>query len=393
MRETHRDPWEVGPISRRTFLRGTAASLPLAWAATGLPAAEPAPVRGLIPRQKNPDNLEAPFAELEGFLTPNDLFYVRSHFKMPQLEARAWRLRIEGAVARPIELNYDQLRRLPARTVTATLECAGNGRGFLTPKAKGVPWQLGAVGNAQWTGVPLDAVLEQAGLRPEALEVVLEGTDSGELTAEARPAGAVHFARSLPLAKARRPEVLLAYQMNGKELPPAHGFPLRAVVPGWYGVASIKWLRRLVVTTRPFRGYFQTFDYSTFQTDRGMARVVPITELQVKAQIARPTDKEVVPAGKPYQVRGMAWAGEADVARVEVSTDGGRTWAEAMFRDRQTPYAWRRWEYSWTPDKAGSATVVARATDSKGRTQPLKRDPDRRNYLITHVLPVGVRVE
>jgi DMSO/TMAO reductase YedYZ molybdopterin-dependent catalytic subunit len=316
--------------------------------AAGRALAAPAEA-GLIVRQQNPNNLESPFSRLDSFLTPNELFYIRSHFMVPAVDPATWRLKVEGAVGRELELTYDDLRRLPPRTVVATLECAGNGRSFLVPKAKGIPWTLGAVGNAEWTGVPLNLVLQQASLSLAAVEVVLEGADFGEIPAEARPAGTVHFARSLTLAKARRPEVLLAYQMNGKDLTAAHGFPVRAIVPGWYGVASVKSLQRLVVRTTPFRGFFQTMDDSTFRTDQGLAQIVPITELQVKSQIAHPTDKEVVPAGKTYKVRGTAWTGEADVVRVEVSTDGGRTWADATFRDRQVPYAWRLWEYAWKP--------------------------------------------
>jgi DMSO/TMAO reductase YedYZ molybdopterin-dependent catalytic subunit len=385
--------------SRRAFLRGVSSALPLPYLSAemrlGLALANSdSSVAGLIVRQKDPDNLEAPFAQLQSFITPNELFYVRNHFKRPDINPGTWRLKVGGEVSRLLEVSYDELRRMPSRTVIATLECAGNNRSFLTPKAKGVAWGLGAVGNAEWTGVPLGAVLDQAGLKPNAVEVVLEGADSGQLTADAKPAGSVHFARSLPLEKARKPEVLLAYRMNGVELPPNHGFPVRAIVPGWYGVASIKWLQRIVVTPSPFPGYFQTFDYSTFQSTGGLAQATPITELQVKAQIARPTEKEVIPAGKPYTIRGMAWAGEARVAKVEISSDSGRTWFETTLEGKPVPYAWRLWNYSWqVPRKPGIAKLMARATDSKGQVQPLERDPDRRNYLISHVLPLEVSVQ
>jgi DMSO/TMAO reductase YedYZ molybdopterin-dependent catalytic subunit len=392
-------------MDRRTFCWGVASGLPLAWAASAGPlvlgqtggkgerrrkADRPA---GLIPRQKDPDNLEFPFATLNSFITPNDQFFVRNHFPMPRLEARTWRLKVEGAVSRELELTCAELRKLPTHTVTATLECSGNNRAYLTPKAKGVPWQLGAVGNAEWTGVPLGEVLKKAGVAQSAVEVVLEGADQGEIPAEARPQGKVHFARSLPLARARKPEVLLAYRMNGAELAPAHGFPLRVVVPGWYGVASVKWLRRILVTERPFNGYFQSFDYSYFTRFKGLANVTPITELQIKAAIARPTAGEVIKAGAPYRIFGAAWTGDSEVSRVDVSTDGGRTWEKAKLLDKAVPYAWRLWSYAWrTPKKAGPARLLARATDARGRQQPLKRDPDLRNYLISHVLPVDVTV-
>jgi DMSO/TMAO reductase YedYZ molybdopterin-dependent catalytic subunit len=348
----------------------------------------------LIPRQKNPDNLEFPFATLDSFITPNEKFYVRNHFEQPKIDAHSWRLKIEGAVKRELELTFDDLRKLPARTVTATLECAGNCRAFLEPRMKGVPWQLGAVGNAQWTGVPLAALLERAGLHDSAMEVILEGADAGEITADIKPAGKIQFSRSLPLAKARSPEVLLAYRMNGVDLPPAHGFPLRAIVPGWYGVASIKWLQRMIVNPRPFNGYFQSIDYSFFNKEKnGLARVVPITELQVKAQIARPTSGEIIKADCDYRIRGAAWTGEAEIAKVDVSTDGGKSWREAKLQGDSMQNAWRLWEHTWrTPGKEGKVRIMARATDSRGRVQPLERDPNRRNYMVSHVLPVDVTI-
>jgi DMSO/TMAO reductase YedYZ molybdopterin-dependent catalytic subunit len=354
---------------------------------------------GLIPRQQNPDNLEFPFASLDSFITPNEKFYVRNHFVQPKLDVGSWRLKVEGAVERPLQLTFEELRKMPARTVTATLECAGNGRALLVPKVKGVPWQLGAVGNAKWTGVPLAAVLERAGLPDSAVEIVLEGADSGEITAETKPAGVIPFARSLPLAKARAPEVLLAYQMNGVDLPPSHGFPLRAIVPGWYGVASIKWLKRLVITDRPFNGFFQSFDYSYFQVTGGLPRVVPITELQVKSQIARPTTGEAIKPDFDYRIHGAAWTGESEIAKVEVSVDGGKQWTEARLlgdkgrEGRPDRHAWCLWDHQWhTPKAASEARIMARATDAQGRVQPLERDVNRRNYMVSHVLPVDVTI-
>jgi DMSO/TMAO reductase YedYZ molybdopterin-dependent catalytic subunit len=347
---------------------------------------------GLIVRQAEPPNLEFPFASLDTFLTPTERFFVRNHFAVPKLDAAAWRLKVEGAVRQPLEMSYEELRRLPSRTRAATLECAGNGRALLVPRVKGVPWELGAVSTAEWQGVPLGAVLDKAGLRDGVVEVVLEGADEGEIKDEPKPPGKIHFARSVPLGKART-DVILAHQMNGRPLTEEHGFPVRAVVPGWYGVASVKWLTRIVAVDRPFRGFFQTFDYSTFVRRAGQPVVEPITEMQVKAQPARPTRGEVVPAGKEYRVFGAAWAGEAEVARVEVSTDGGFTWDAARLLDPPAPCAWRRWEYAWqVPGQPGKAVLQARATDSRGRTQPAERDPDRRNYMVTHVLPVEVEV-
>lgn len=389
-------------MKRREFLAGTALlGLPLLTSAANAVSAAPqegggqaaSGGPGLIIRQREPENLEFPFASLNEFITPNDRFYVRNHFAAPTLESASWRLRVEGAVSQALELTLDDLKKMPSRTQVTLLECAGNSRVFLNPAARGVQWEMGAVSNAEWMGVPLAAVLERAGVKPEAVEVILEGADSGELKDPPKPAGVIHFTRSLPLSKARQPEVLLAYRMNGADLPPSHGFPLRAVVPGWYGMASVKWLTRLIVTDTPYQGHFQTVDYAYWERKNGLPNRTPLSEIQVKAAISRPFIREVVPAKGRYRVHGAAWAGESEVQKVEISADGGKTWADAHLRDRPVRYAWRFWEYNWrVPETPGRYALMARATDAKGRTQPLQRDNDRENYMISHVLPVEVEV-
>jgi DMSO/TMAO reductase YedYZ molybdopterin-dependent catalytic subunit len=280
---------------------------------------------------------------------------------------------------------------MPAATVTATLECAGNSRVMLVPKASGLLWQLGAVGNATWTGVPLWSVLEKAGIKENAVEVVLEGSDSGAVNDEPKSPGVVSFARSLPIEKARQPEVLLAYRMNDADLTPEHGYPLRVIVPGWYGMASVKWLSRIVVTDKPFDGYWQTFQYSHWDRSSGHPKLRAVSETQVKSAIARPAFHERVPAGKPYRVYGAAWAGESQVAKVEVSIDAGASWRPAKLLDEPLPFTWRRWEYEWkVPAGANRYTLMARATDDRGQTQPSKHDTDRRSYMINFTLPVDI---
>lgn len=344
---------------------------------------------GQIIRQREPENFEFPFDALESVLTPNDRFYVRNHFARPRIELASWRLEVTGSVRNALSLTLDELRKLPSRTLVCTMECAGNSRVFLSPPAKGVQWELGAVSTAEWTGVPLIAVLERAGIRPEALEVVLEGADSGEIKDPPRPAGPLHFARSMPLTKARQPDVLLAYRMNGVDLPPEHGFPLRAVVPGWYGMASIKWLTRVVVVDTPFQGFFQTIDYARWESRNGQPVREPLRAMQVKAAIARPAMRESIPAGQPYRVHGAAWAGEEEVAKVEVSIDGGRTWELAHLEPSPGRYAWSLWSYSWqVPARSGPYRLMARATDRSGRTQPERHDANNENYVIHHILPV-----
>src|SRR5437773_7720461 len=216
---------------------------------------------GLIIRQKEPTNLETPFDQVDSYLTPTELFYIRSHFPTPKLELASYQLRIDGAVRGPLSLSYQQLRDMPSETRVATLECAGNSRVFLVPQVSGAQWELGAVGNAEWTGVPLGALLERAGLEDDASEIVLEGADRGTPKEEPVPPDPITYARSLPRDKAIRREVLIAYQMNGRDLPLNHGYPVRAVVPGHYGMASVKWLTHVQAVREPFRGYWQTSDY------------------------------------------------------------------------------------------------------------------------------------
>jgi DMSO/TMAO reductase YedYZ molybdopterin-dependent catalytic subunit len=347
---------------------------------------------GRIVRSEDPLNLEMPFSMLDSFITPTKSFYVRTHFPIPAIDKDKWWLHVEGEVEKQLAINYQELLELESLTVPVTLECAGNNRNFLEPKVKGVQWGLGAVGTAEWTGVPLSILLDRAALKPEAGEVILEGADGGMLEDPKSPAGELKFARSLPLAKARE-DVLLAYKMNDADLPPEHGFPLRAIVPGRYAMASIKWLTRIIVTDRPFTGYYQTMDYA-YWTRRGeIAQLVPLSEMQVKAEIARPSEGEIVAANSNVRVHGAAWTSDGEITKVELSTDGGATWNETKLVGESKPNAWRLWEFDWrTPSKPGRASLIARATDSNGRTQPAQRDLDRGTYMINHLLPIAVEV-
>ncbi len=350
---------------------------------------------GLIIREKEPENLEFPFSALSTFQTPTEQFFVRSHFPVPSMDIRTWRLSVEGLVDKPLEFDYDDIRCMPARTVTMALECAGNSRIFLSPKVTGLQWELGAVGNAEWTGVPLSEVLKRAGVKLGAMEAVLEGADSGEIKKEPVSPGKITYARSLTMQKAMSPEVILAYQMNGEDLTPAHGYPVRAIVPGHYGMASVKWLNRILVIDREFRGYFQTTDYTLWERNNGYPiQLLPIREIEVKAEIARPALYETVPSNSVYRMFGAAWTGESEIAKVEISVDGAKTWVPAQLLGDSVKYAWRLWEYHWsTPAQCGRYTVMARATDTRGRTQPMHRDNHRGNYVITHVQPIEVEVK
>jgi DMSO/TMAO reductase YedYZ molybdopterin-dependent catalytic subunit len=347
---------------------------------------------GRIVRGEDPLNLEMPFEKLESFLTPTESFYVRMHFPIPNIDRDAWWLRVEGEVEKPFAINYEELIALESVTVPATLECAGNNRNFLEPKVKGVQWRLGAVGTAEWTGVPLSIVLDRAGVKSSGCEVILEGADGGMLEDPKSPPSELRFARSIPLEKARA-DVVLAYKINGVDLPPQNGFPLRAVVPGWYAMASVKWLQRIIVIDRPFTGYYQTIDYAYWKRREDIAERTPLTELQVKAQIAKPAEGEIVPANSSVRVHGAAWTCDGEITKVELSTDGGASWNETKLIDKPIPNAWCRWEFQWrTPSQPGKQILIARATDSQGRTQPVERDPDRGTYMINHLLPIEVEI-
>jgi DMSO/TMAO reductase YedYZ molybdopterin-dependent catalytic subunit len=377
---------------RRAFL-GAASGMLLAGAAA-VQADSPVERDGaLIVRAREPENLEMPFETLDGFLTPTDRFYVRNHFAAPALTAENWKLEIAGAVDKPLQITYDDLLKLPSRTAAATLECAGNGRQLLEQKVKGMQWALGAVGTAEWTGVPLATVLDRAGVGQSAVDVVFEGADRGEPGNEPKPRGAMSFSRGLPIAKATKPEVMLVYKMNGRPLSPRHGFPVRALVSGWYGMASVKWLTRIVLTDRPFHGYDESIDYAIWDRRYGPPSLTPVTEIGVKASIARPMAGETLPGGKDVRVHGAAWAGSADITKVEVSTDAGSHWSGARLVGNSVPFAWRLWEYDWKAPSAGRYTLLARATDSRGRVQPMVRDLDRRSYMINHVIPTPVDVK
>jgi DMSO/TMAO reductase YedYZ molybdopterin-dependent catalytic subunit len=348
---------------------------------------------GLIIRQKDPNNLEMPFDQLGDFITPSELFYIRSHFPAPELDVGSYRLWIRGAVRRELSLSYGEIRSMPSRSCVATLECAGNGRVFLVPPAPGAQWELGAVGNAEWTGVPLSALLDRAGLADEVCELVLEGADRGVPKEEPKPPGAISYARSIPRKRALEPDVLIAYSMNGQDLTLDHGYPLRAIVPGHYGMASVKWLTDVVATTQPFQGYWQTSDYGYWDDSFGTPVRRPLAEMKLKAQIARPRVYETLEPGRSYTIFGAAWAGGTDVTEIWVSLDGGSSWVQGHFLDPINRNTWRRWKYDWvTPIQPGRYTLLARAKGADQSFQPDGHNSNFGSYVIDHPLPIEVFV-
>lgn len=326
-----------------------------------------------------PENSETPLDRVSSWVTPNRFFFVRNHFPIPAIDLATWRLTLGGCVERPRDWSYEELSALPERTIFSTMECAGNGRSFLTPHVHGVQWGAGAVGHAEWTGVPLRLLLEQAGIKPGTKEILFEGLDRGR---EADHPDELHFARSLPLEKAMDRDTLLATRMNGERLEPNHGFPVRLIVPGWYGVASVKWLKGITALDQVFKGYFQTKKY-TIRRSTGLdqTETVVVGPMAVKSEIVRPRPDEPLGLGT-NRIFGVAWAGQDAVAKVELSTDGGQSWSEAELLGPQAAYSWTLWEYLWEVAVPGRYDLLVRATSSRGQVQPMAHDPLLGGYQI-----------
>jgi len=379
--------------TRRDLLKAAPLAVPLL---AGSATAQEAPKKresfpGFTVRMHEPRNLETPVQHLGSANTPTSQFYVRSHFAVPKLDAKSWTLKVGGHVEKPRDFSLDDLKALPTVEKSLLLECAGNGRIFLVPQVRGLQWAFGGVGQAAWTGIPIAAILDLVRPKAGAVEVLLTGADKGPVNSDPPSPGPVAFDRSIPLAKAKRPECLLAWGMNGAELTPAHGYPLRAVVGGYYGMASIKWLTELTVLDRPYDGFWQTFDYSYYERIDGKPTLVPVDRVQPKAIISNLGSGSIVPPKAEVRIEGLAWAGDEVVKSVEFSSDGGRTWSAAKF-EKSKPHEWVAWSYDWLTAETGSFALVARCTSGANVVQPDKRDPDRRTYMINHTIPIDVTV-
>jgi sulfite oxidase len=340
---------------------------------------------GLVTIETMPLICETPQTTFQSWLTPNALFYVRNHFDIPAIAASRWSLCIEGHVARPLELGYADLQRLPKQTMPVTLECAGNNRSDLSPRAPGNQFKNGAVSTAVWGGVPLKSVLDLAGVRAGAVDVLFEGVDTGK-----PEPGKIEmpYQRSLPIEMATHPDALLAYEMNGEPLAQEHGYPLRLIVPGWYGMASVKWLRRICVLDYGFKGFFQTERYII---EGNGGDVIPIREMLVKSVVSWPQQGDVLPPGTHW-VAGLAWSGHAAIKRVMVSDDGGNAWKCAQLSGPSSRYAWQQWSFAWNPPGPGHYTLMARAEDEQGNVQPMESRWNRLGYAVNGVKPVCITV-
>lgn len=310
-------------------------------------------------------------------MVASPLFFLRSNYPPPKLQAHEWRVRIDGRVKRPLTLDLNQLRMLPSQTHEVWLECAGNSRRRFHPPGEGNQWDDQAVGNAVFTGVPLRVVLEQAGVEDDAIEVVATGHDSES------------FQRSLPLDVAMHPEVLLAIEMNGEPIPPPNGGPVRLIVPRWAGIASVKWPARIELVNTPFQGHFNAERYIMVDADGRTLRTV--REMPVKSVIAWPEEGATLGRGS-HTIFGFAWSGLGQIERLDVSTDDQNSWSPARLVHGSGPLAWTRWEYAWDATSAGPRRVSARAADSAGNVQPAEVSWNKFGYQMNAIVTRQVTV-
>ena len=328
-----------------------------------------------------------PLEALRWPVTPVGLHYLLIHYDVPDVEPESWRLAIRGE--RELELSLDELRSRPAAEHTVTMECAGNGRARFDPRPVSQPWLNEAIGTARWRGTPLRPLLEEAGVPDGALEVLFTGLDRGVEGGEEQA-----FQRALPLGEALRDEVLLAYEMNGAPLPPQHGFPLRLVVPGWYGMTNVKWLERIELVDTPFSGYQNRQGYRMRQTEEDEG--VPLDRMQPRSLMLPPgipefmTRDRTVPEGEVV-LEGRAWSGLAPIASVQVSADGGASWAPAELEPEGERWAWRGWTRRWRAEP-GEHLLCSRARDEAGNEQPLEMSWNLGGYANNAVQTVRVTV-
>jgi anti-anti-sigma factor len=343
---------------------------------------------GMVVHRAHPLNCETSIPALMGSaVVPNKRFYVRNHSHIPKLDPSSWRLNVIGQVQQPLSLSLRDLMKMPSQTLFVTLECAGNGRSFLSPRVNGEQWNLGAVSTAEWTGVPLTEILDRARIKADANEVVFRGADSVKLDGTSEP---TRFERSLSIESARASEALLAYAMNGEVLPIAHGYPVRVIVPSWYAVASVKWLSEIDVISGAFNGHYQTGSYFfEWQRNEQLVRE-PISLQRVRSLITEPEPDSEVELGD-LPIRGVAWSGAAPIAGVEVQVGDG-PWQNARMLGERKRHSWQGWELIARLDRPDSVVISARATDMAGRTQPDSPEWNRLGYGNNVIQKVRVDV-
>jgi DMSO/TMAO reductase YedYZ molybdopterin-dependent catalytic subunit len=371
-------------ISRRKLFAGAAAAvLPRL-----LRAADQADQSRMIVRSPRPEDLEMPRDGFTDWITPIDRFFVRCHTYTPKVNLSEWSLKVDGVVEQPMTLTMDDLKKLPRVELVGVLECAGNGRSFYEPHIPGAQWTFGAVGNGRWAGVRLRDVLQKAGIKSSAKEILCAGADV--------PLGKMpDFQRTIATAKALHPDTLLAYEMNGQALPVQHGFPLRVIAPGWAGDSWVKWLQHIEVLDHEFEGFWMksAYRHPTHPVPPGTAvdvsEMVPVTDLNVKSVIAVPNVGVAMPG--TVRIQGTAWSNTSPVSKVEISTDGGQSWKLAKLAGQQTKYGWRLWKYDWKATE-GRYTLMSRATNMAGQTQPLSQEWNPPGYLWNVAQPFPITI-
>jgi DMSO/TMAO reductase YedYZ molybdopterin-dependent catalytic subunit len=395
-------------VNRRQWLRGAAAlglgaMLPLGCARrppqhaedTGADALLRFP--GKVPLKvlgDSPPNLETPWRYFRDDLTPNEAFFVRWHllFVPTAVDLRTWRLAVGGHVERPQAFSMDDLRRMPASSIVAVDQCAGNSRGLFEPHIPGTPWGNGAMGNARWTGVPLRELLDRVGVKAGALDVSFDGLDRSGYSTVA------DFVKALDVERARDPNVLVAYEMNGQPLPLLNGFPARLIVPGWFGTYWVKALSAIEVLTQRFDGYWMSKAYripapgSADVPGRLAEKTVPITVMPVRSFFVTPAPDARVARGQVQLLDGIAFDGGSGIRAVDVSSDGARTWQPAELGGDLGPFSFRRWRLAWRPTQPGHYRLMVRATNRAGDVQPAQAGWNRAGYLRNVIEELAVEV-
>jgi sulfite oxidase len=368
------------PLTRRQILLSS-------FAASLLPKAAESAAAKMITLSPQPLDLEMPVDAFIDEITPVENFFVRSHTYIPEVKLADWKLSIDGVVEKPLVLTFDDLKQMPRTELVSVLECAGNGRSFYSPRVAGAQWRFGAVGCGRWTGVRLRDVLDKVGLKSSATELLLSGADVplGKMPA---------FQRTITVAKALDPDTLLAYEMNGEPLTREHGFPLRLITPGWASDSWVKWLQHIEVLDHEFEGFWMktAYRHPKMHVAPGSTvdpkDMIPVTDLNVKSVIAHPGDW-----AKPGKISvvGVAWSNASPVAKVDVSTDAGKTWSAAKLIGPGTRYGFRKWSYTWKAQE-GQHTLISRATNAKGESQPLEEEWNPSGYLWNVAQPRPVLI-
>jgi sulfite oxidase len=365
---------------RGLFLTGVAALVSRSNQAAG-------PSPSLIVLSPSPKDLEMPVEAFIDEITPVEHFFVRCHTMIPQIKLPEWKLEIAGLVDHPLTLTLADLKKLPRAELVSVLECAGNGRRFYQPPVAGAQWRFGSVGNARWTGVRLKDVLEKAGVKPVATQLLLDGADVPLVKMP-------KFQRTLEVGKAMHPDTLLAWEMNGKVLTADHGFPLRVIAPGWASDSWVKWLTRIELLDHDFDGFWMktAYRHPAQHVAPGTAvdpkDMIPVTDLNVKSVIANPGEW-----ARPgvIVVQGVAWSNTSPVAKVEISADAGKTWSRASFTGKPTKYGFRKFGYTWKVAE-GQYTLMSRATNESGQSQPLEPEWNPNGYLYNAAQPRAVTI-